>query len=148
MTAVIMKPWTLDEAVRLAEEVVAEAGRDYVYPASHKRQCRLYDDDHSVPQCVYVHEGHPDCIVGRMFAKAGVPVAKLAKLEGSDAVSVYCALTGRSAWCDQGLGTFLDQLQAKQDEGETWGDALDNALSTVDSYLGATGTAESVNPVY
>lgn len=95
----------IEKAIAVLTEVVNEAGRDYVYPRLNK--------------CVYVHEGKPDCIAARALVKLGVPLSILAGQEDVSAISL--ALTGQP----NDVLLLLDIAQGAQDEGRTWGEALD-----------------------
>lgn len=108
---------TKAKALELLEAAVAERGADYVYP-------RTFDG--TGPSCVYVRGGKPACLVGLAMTKAGVPIEQLAGWDTrfeSDAHSVLV---------DDGLAAvdvaeMLAAAQSVQDDGGTWGEALDAA---------------------
>lgn len=99
-------------ALSLLQEVVAERP-DYVYE-------RPVADS---PQCLYVLDNEPSCLVAQVLHRAGYSVETLSGLDGqgpiSDAVREVPAivLTGDAA-------AILEAAQGAQDDGETWGDAL------------------------
>lgn len=115
-----MEALTLDRVKELAHEVVAEVGEAYVYPESHKRR----EPESSINSCVYVHDGKPSCIVGRVLHKAGVELAVLAQREFVGAWFVAGDLGATVPASD-----FLDSIQGKQDAGWSWGDALKAAIA-------------------
>lgn len=123
--------------------VVAEAGVDHVY--THRIQG---DDEENAPSCRYVFDGSPDCITARALARLGVPVDALAKLD--------CTKSGVSALIGLGYdfegmpyyisdpanllahadatalaARALQTAQSVQDNGGTWGAALEAALKVV-----------------
>lgn len=122
-----MEPLTFDRAVELAKEVVIEFGAGYVYPSSH----RIVQNGTSTPSCVYVHEGKPSCLVGQILHKHGVPVEELAQHEFQGAWTV----SGILADADYPAQFFLDTAQAKQDQGTSWGLAVNSAVEEVKAYL-------------
>lgn len=108
---------TYDRAVELAEEVVAEFGEDYVYPQDHKDPGVEPGD---VPMCVYVHEGKPSCLAGQILHRHGVSLEALSLNEGVGAWGVSAAL----AQAQSPAREFLLQAQRVQDQGGTWGKAV------------------------
>lgn len=74
---------TLERTKQLLAEAVAERGEEYVYK-NERGQDGTFGD------CAYVHGspsgGHsPGCIVGLVLHKAGVPLERLARHEGTPA---------------------------------------------------------------
>ena len=107
------------------EAIVAEYGADYVYPAKERRG-RSEDRE-----CFYVHEGQPDCIVGKFLHSVGVPLERLQEADDSADASAMTLLT-ELAWAnvinaDLGVRQALSVAQRWQDWGYTWGDALQRA---------------------
>lgn len=118
---------TYDETLATLREVVAEAGEDFVY------------QDHYGDMCYYSVDGEPACLVGRVLAKWGV-----------DLTPMDSASTGMSTLVGLFAGALLDELrvmgvlevddpsvsllweaQTGQDNGETWGNALSEALAYI-----------------
>lgn len=110
---------TLARAKELAQEVVNEFGEDYVYPESHKRQFPNQDQ----ATCVYVHEGKPSCLVGQILHRHGVSLEELALRENIGGFSVTEATTETEDY----VSSFMSNMQWRQDEGWTWGEALAEA---------------------
>jgi hypothetical protein len=90
----------------------------------------------SLPQCQYVYNGQPDCIVGRFLASQGVPLERLAKADTSTFGGSTAAVTLLTQLRSEGFITYgdyvctvLGQVQYSQDQGQPWGDAVDDALA-------------------
>ncbi|WP_434439740.1 hypothetical protein [Lentzea sp. E54] len=110
-------PLTLERARQLAAEVVADKGADYVY----------MPPDGGV-RCSYSSSGEPSCLVGhvihgwntRLFEELG------AKHEGDEVDWLP------EGWFGPQVQVFLHCIQARQDDSEPWGDALEFALAMLD----------------
>lgn len=89
----------------LLVRAVEEKGKDYVY-------------EPPVRACLYNHEDGPGCIVGHVFAYAGVEMPE--SQEGRLANHVVRNLT---EW-EPLVGEALRLAQVVQDGGGTWGEAL------------------------
>lgn len=93
--------------------------------------------------CVYVRDGQPSCLVGRVLALAGVAVEDLARMdEGTpdsgtedepagdgDSESAFEVLWENGALPDYlevtpDAADILIHVQSRQDQGVRWGDAL------------------------
>jgi len=120
--------------LRALKQVVAEAGDDYVYT---KKVTGLSD----YPGCVYVFNGEPDCLAGRVLAKLGVSTETLRNWEGKMCYSMTASATAHPL-LDLGDNFYLEPLsffretmeilgraQGAQDSGNSWGIARDRALS-------------------
>lgn len=107
--------------------IVARAGEEYIYSP------RLKDD--LTTACVYVHQGKPDCIVGRFLAEAGVPISRLAEAD-RDSYGAGIAAEGllrrlRVEGVIEITNAAISALQAAQghqDDGIPWGVAVSDAL--------------------
>lgn len=107
--------------------IVAEYGEDFVYQQR---------DTHFGSHCVYVWQGEPDCIVGKLLHRLGVPVEQLARGDGEvghpvgllagSLVEHLEELGVISAEC--GVSEILDRAQSRQDSGRTWGQSVREAL--------------------
>lgn len=98
--------------------IVAEVGEDFVYRRGLG---------------VYVDQGSPSCIVGHYLASVGVPLDRLSKADtaapGGTSEAVL-RLLGKLReegvlTADSGAALILSAVQWRQDEGCTWGEALD-----------------------
>ena len=101
---------TYDDVVRTMEEVVADAGEDYVYPRAERGD-----------KCVYVHNMRPDCLVGRVLHRLGVSLDLLTYQDNTPAFVLAQQVI--DAPTSQVL-RLLSEAQSHQDAGYTWGAAL------------------------
>lgn len=146
MTEKYPAPITLLQADQYLREVVAEAGDDFVY--EHRDltgipQCGVTS---GLPSegCLYVWNDAPDCGVGRVLARHGVPLDVLRKWEGVQAnamgptgepvtayrqpVTAYRLTLGEKGLVTEEAACFLAAFQYEQDSGAMWGSALLHAL--------------------
>lgn len=123
---------TLGSWIKLAEEAVAARGEDYIYP-------RPLDSNGDKAPCLYVkdrgtdYEG-PDCIIGTMFWMLDIVIP--ASSEGAIASGVISGLVGSGVIeipleDISYIRQFSDTLQANQDYGKTWGEALREAKQDI-----------------
>ena len=106
------------EAVELLQRAVAEKGADYVY-----------DPDSANPGsygCAYFQQdGTPSCLVGHVIAYKGLTKGLLGVWNGSDVDLLvergFLDLDERAQW-------LLANAQNLQDNGKSWGEALDGAI--------------------
>lgn len=97
-----------DEQVMTTLRAVVAERPDYVYE-------EIAGDD----SCLYVHNGAPSCLVGHVLFRLGLPLDVLSENEGgSPGMSV------REFGISHRAADVLDIAQARQDVGESWGDAL------------------------
>lgn len=118
-----MKTVSYQEVLAVANAVVEEFGANYVYPD--------YMDG-----CVYVKGNKPSCLVGHVLHRLGVDLISFANEESHydgdangraiDALWVTVEEYGVS-FSPLARG-FLMDIQADQDSGCTWGDAVEQAL--------------------
>ncbi len=78
--------------------------------------------------CMYVHGDKPGCIMGQALHAEGVPLDVLAECEGRSVINVIWHLEDwitredLNPWV-----TWLGYVQASQDSGKTWGEAVQHA---------------------
>lgn len=106
----------LEEAKCLAQEVVTEAGEDFVY-ARAGGYCRYFAADRT-----------PDCLIGRMLAKKGLKAKDLNEKEHGWYVRSLRSEALGVLECDDRTMDFLAILQMYQDQGYSWGEVLQTAL--------------------
>lgn len=125
-----MKTYTYDETLALLQEAVSERGEHFIYEQRPEPG----------PSCRYAWDGKPDCIVGHVFAKVGVPVQEM--LFG-DKIEDYNGVPNRGKYSSEGADSVVENLESdgvvsftprarrlllevqnKQDYGMTWGDSL------------------------
>lgn len=105
---------TDDEVMATLRAVVAERP-DYVYEAPEE------------DGCVYVADGTPSCLVGHVLHRLGVSLEALSVLDMNGGLAAWRAVPGV---LDGVSGSTVDRLwaaQTAQDNGDTWGEALEYA---------------------
>lgn len=91
--------------------VVQEAGYDYVYE-------RKRSDYGSSPACLYVWNGKPDCFVGRVLHRLGLPLEELATFES---LAAYAVCERVVPGTTQAQREALTWAQNASDQGAAWG---------------------------
>lgn len=122
-----MKYVTFDEVDAIVKAEIEAEGEDFVYGRHDKAPFT------PGPACMYAVDGKADCIVGRVFAKLGVPVESMHYNEAVNAENRYAVGTADAVMenlrrdglldFDAKSVKFLTILQSNQDNQETWGDA-------------------------
>lgn len=126
---------TLTDAQRVVAEVVQEAGTDFVYEPPNT------DTGGSV--CVYYHDGHPSCLIGKVLVKLGVPLhlaIEANHCQNNDGIEIAMdklRATGYVTWEDL-VPQYFAAVQDAQDRGDTWGGAQRDG----DRYLADPGDDE------
>jgi hypothetical protein len=126
----------LATAKRLVNEAVTEKGKNYIYPfnacvyaVEADTMYSYVDDDGSLQGDAVTTEDAPACIVGVALYKGGVPLRWLLRnAYKGDAPDILCEAE------DFGLLTFdedvvkwLTCVQIRQDQGVSWGEAVQYA---------------------
>lgn len=118
-------------AVQLAEEVVS-GKEDFVYSPNDGVVVGI--------TCTYERDGQPSCVVGQIFARLGVPVEELKLIDKQEHPGVthgYSTsarvVTPYLFETDEKTVQFLNFLQRWQDNGASWGEALNEAKTAFDS---------------
>lgn len=109
-------------ARKLLAEAIAERGEDYVYKSP----------EGPGGECVYIEKNEagalaPSCLVGCVLVGAGVPAKMMLEVEGQHAEAALGQLASdfdTYPFTDPIVIAGLNRAQAKQDDGDTWGDAL------------------------
>lgn len=110
--------------------VVNEQGHDFTYQRHEGA-------------CLYIHDGNPDCLIGRVLHRLGFSLKDLSSWEGRgvylmspmykntfrDEGQVFPGLSDKSIF-------VLHTAQTFQDDGRTWGAALSAALAEADVNYG------------
>lgn len=115
------------EDVEREIRALAEERPDFVYTA------QVSDDPDDV-MCGYVGEqAHSTkgegCIVGQALQRLGVTEGDLLAFDGSTATLVIQEFTGQD---DQESVRWARAVQAQQDQGVSWGDAISFAAATTE----------------
>lgn len=129
---------TYADVVKAGEEVVKEAGPDFVYAP--------IDTESYGSKCVYVNGASPSCAVGRILSKLGVPIDVLEAMDERDATDerveidadipdVTFASADRlvaAGYLPDSLAfVYLGTFQERQDGGIPYGEAHSYALADV-----------------
>jgi hypothetical protein len=107
-------------------KIVSEQGEDFIYQPP----------EGTLGQCQYVHNGRPDCLVGKALYQLGVSVDLLRTLDHEGGMNI-----GKVDLAQLGLDMppealeALDTAQMLQDGQETWGTALQAAKKALEGYL-------------
>lgn len=111
---------TLLQADKLMREVVAGAGPEFCYTAPK-----------GIGVCQYVNEGKPDCVVGRILHRHGVPLTTLSLWEGATASEMGQRTNRRGLppLMTEEAAQLLEDLQDRQDARRPWGEAMEHALT-------------------
>lgn len=109
----------LDKATtkRLLDEAVAARGEDYVY------------EQPIADWCVYTYDGKPSCIVGHVLDAAGIPLEELERGDAGywGAGRLVENLENKGLLeTDYGTRQALIGAQWRQDDGDTWGEAVNS----------------------
>lgn len=120
----------LQKVTQVLDDLVAEFGYDYVYP-----HARL--EETGIGKCMYVENKDPEnfdliegveiedlkpsCIIGHLAVRLGVDMEELRRVneEGFSELCCYIYIPH----CDP-FRQELAQLQARQDKGMCWGEAV------------------------
>lgn len=120
---------SIDLVILKLREIVDEYGADHVYRKHHNA------DDFGY--CLYVFNGEPDCIIGKLLVKLGFTVDQLAANEGEGAPQVFANLYGWDHFDMTNPSSVPDVImlaycvQVQQDGGRTWGQAVSDGIQEV-----------------
>lgn len=113
-----MRVVTYEETLRALNEAVRERGYNYVYPRNNRGVC--YN----------VFQGKPDCIVGWVMIRLGVPIEwfKEDTRENDNVGDVCRALFFQKMFeFEEAALDLLTDVQISQDSGSTWGVSVTRA---------------------
>jgi hypothetical protein len=113
---------TLDEAKELLGRAVKEKGADFVYqPITDmgRTQCAYFDPSDKAPSC----------LVGHVLAYKGLTYERL-ESTSSVVTEVQELVEEGHIKVDNETLALLTVAQVEQDQGQTWGRALEEALAT------------------
>lgn len=114
---------TTDSVISVLDELVQEAGEDFVYRGV----------------CKYVKNDEPSCLVGKVLAKAGVPLERLEAADraewggGQSADVLLNNLRAEGVVNFEGddVAVLLQAAQSRQDNRNTWAKAVSLAKAKV-----------------
>lgn len=128
------KDMSVEEVRALIVRAIEEKGADYRYQMPTQVDPETGDE---WQDCVYVADGQPSCLVGHVLVMAGVPMPSILPYEGTSADATWGSLMdgtppttyvrGESSVVAQALWA----AQQAQDNGKTWGEALEAFDKTV-----------------
>lgn len=99
---------------------------DSLYEIVAKNPDYVYDDRDSEGFCRYFNdEGAPSCVVGHVIAQHGITAEQIEHVKYSGAAAVI-RVTTEALLSARGV-TLFSSVQAWQDAGTPWGEALENA---------------------
>lgn len=115
---------TLDEAKDLLARAVEEKGSTYVY--------EQVVNDLGDSQCLYFNPATraPSCIVGHVLAYKGVTYDDMFANDVNTFASVATLADTEFIKVDNKTQALLSIAQGEQDQGQTWGNAVQEALET------------------
>ena len=117
---------TAERVWELLDNAVADRGADYVYPKQ--------DDLPYGNVCLYWHPGDndgaggPGCIVGHVLTQLGVDPDTLQQHEGDSAFHLLMEDEVYPTTLE--AARILSDVQRRQDEGFSWGEAVTSARSS------------------
>lgn len=120
--------FTYQQVKESLRKAVITNGADYVF-----------DEDMS---CQYFEQGEPACIVGHVFADAGVSEADLGAYNATDVDTARSAI---GATMEPEASVALTIAQIFQDEGASWGSAVDAAVTAAETHGGDADVYEWVH---
>lgn len=117
-----------DTALNLLQRAVNEKGEDYVYKRKEPFGSCMYFDENK----------QPDCIIGHVLSYLGITYDNLstATLKGEDVnITAVNTLMYHKVIATDSVKTktLLKKAQIYQDEGSTWGTALELAIEDAES---------------
>lgn len=113
------------EALEMAKAEIAKEGEDFIY------ENRDYEDSR---YCCYVANGAPSCLVGRILINNSIVEQDALAEDYNDELfdGLATMLQGDfEVEFTPKARKFLTELQASQDHGDTWGEALQIAKHSV-----------------
>ncbi len=140
-----MKTLNLNEAIRLAKEVVTEHGPENAYSRP--------EGGFNSGSCVYIADGKPSCIVGQILHRAGWTTELLSDVQ-VNATRIEAAYSNMFDKNDEYVITdrtvrFLEVMQDLQDEGYAWGKCLDAGLEHIEArFFNVPYSSYRFHPLY
>ena len=132
------KVFKYDQVLPALEKVVREKGADYVYEAPDEGECMYAEYDWSSTGYPYVG---PSCVVGHVLIDLGLTPRDLRRLDDIEGVGVVVsaarlnvALHERGYVFSRKALALLGWAQTVQDDGGTWGHALEAAVDHAGAY--------------
>lgn len=114
-----MRVITLSEAIEVIK-AIADENPDF-----------SFEGDNFPDGCSYNDNGQPACIVGHWMVREGITLPDMNTSLNSAVISgrfMSNFLEAQNVRLNYDAKHFLQEVQFKQDGGETWGDAVEAAL--------------------
>lgn len=122
-------PIDAQTALDLLEAAVTLTGEDH-----------CYERFTTTPYCRYTAGDNPSCLVGVALAIHGVPLDTLRDWDANANLSedgiMGIVQTGHAPFIDDHAADVFQVAQNAQDDGDTWGDALNAARHTLQQIAG------------
>lgn len=122
---------TADVVTFELEALVNEKGENFIYE-------QQVDPESGRAKCVYVHDGEPSCIVGRVLANLGVPLDRLALADAGPGTSADMLLNQLRdedvITIPDGVQLALQEAQSRQDYRQSWGTAVRSAKNIMEEF--------------
>ena len=120
----------LIDAIAAVEKIVGEVGHEYTYqrPVTSHVACRYWHPSAPNLNAATVEEieaGAPGCIVGRVLHEVGMAPLAINSLDGRGAIGTcHSRIEEHGLRLTPAAAQFLQQVQFKQDSGNTWAEAV------------------------
>jgi hypothetical protein len=130
-----MKTITAEQALDLLRKARDDYGPDYKDPTAVANvplvaASRYFD----TTTCEYLYPNGKMCIAGHVLHQLGVPLIDAANWEGFESVATRVLYPRYDIEFEQSAIDVICAAQGKQDEGWTWGDAVEAAEHRYDEY--------------
>lgn len=100
---------------------------------------RVYEKPEDGDRCLYFHGDEPGCIIGHLMSEHGVRASDLTDQSSCGYAGATINGDGIGGLCDAGrlqvsarAADLMARVQDRQDQGETWFDAVYFALAEVE----------------
>lgn len=99
-----------DKVIEVMEGIVKDYGVAFVY---HRHKT---EEGYMGPECTYVWDNEPDCFIGHVMHRLGVPIDEAMNYDGTIDILAF----NRDLPFDKDARRVLREAQAQQDQGENW----------------------------
>lgn len=127
-----MTEYTYKDLLPVMRRIVADKGEGFVYEKQSL-------EGEGAMGCHYARLGEPDCGIGHLLHKLGVPVEHMgygAMLDAYPIRHYYDVLQKRHSMAfTSDAQVFMEAFQSEQDEQTPWGDSLQYAVNQAEREL-------------
>lgn len=133
---------TYDNALSALNDAIVDMGADFVYEKGTFEVEDPWGDVQDKPLCAYLHNDEngnptvPGCLVGHALLKLGVSKEFLAKHNAGPTasdVAQYMEAEGIAS-VTRKARTLFGWAQGRQDDGDSWGEAVKDAVEHVAAF--------------